>query len=116
MATLNLLELFNGKIFRVPDYQRGYAWEEKQLQELWDDIEEIPEGNGVHYTGAVYLEKIPEDKTNENEKWLSGVTFYNIVDGQQRLTSISIFIFELLRSAPEGYCQESKDDLVKTYL
>jgi len=116
MATLNLLELFNGKIFRVPDYQRGYAWEEKQLQELWDDIEEIPESNGVHYTGAVYLEKIPEDKTNESEKWLSGVTFYNIVDGQQRLTSISIFIFELLRSAPEGYCGESKDDLVKTYL
>ena len=47
MAAINLLELFNGKIFRIPDYQRGYAWEEKQLQELWDDIEEISVENSI---------------------------------------------------------------------
>ncbi len=48
MAAINLLELFNGKFFRIPDYQRGYAWEEKQLQELWDDIEEISIENGSY--------------------------------------------------------------------
>lgn len=93
MAAINLLELFNGKIFRIPDYQRGYAWEEKQLQELWDDVEEIPEENGEfkkHYTGTIYLEEIA---AHENEKWLSGVRFYDVVDGQQRLTTISIFHF-----------------------
>lgn len=116
MAAINLLELFNGKIFRIPDYQRGYAWEEKQLQELWDDIEEIPEENGEfkkHYTGTIYLEEIT---ANENEKWLSGLKFYDVVDGQQRLTTISIFIFELLKLSDAGYCGENKDDLVKTYL
>lgn len=116
MAAINLLELFNGKIFRIPDYQRGYAWEEKQLQELWDDIEEIPVENGVykkHYTGTVYLEEI---SALENEKWLSGVKFYDVVDGQQRLTTISILLFELLKIAKNGYSGESKDDLIKTYI
>ncbi len=117
MAAFNLLELFNGKIFRIPDFQRGYAWEDKQLHELWDDIEEIStEKNGgfkKHYTGTIYLEEcIP----HESEKWLSGVRFYNIIDGQQRLTTISIFIFELLKFANEGYSSESKDDLKKAFI
>ena len=116
MAAINLLELFNGKIFRIPDFQRGYAWEEKQLQELWDDVEEIPEENGEfkkHYTGTIYLEEIA---AHENEKWLSAVKFYDVVDGQQRLTTISIIIFELLKVAGSGYNGESKEDLEKTYL
>jgi uncharacterized protein with ParB-like and HNH nuclease domain len=116
MAAINLFELFNGKIFRIPDYQRGYAWEEKQLQELWDDVEEIPEEIGElkkHYTGTIYLEEITPQ---ENEKWLTAVKFYDVVDGQQRLTTISIFIFELLKLATNGYNGESKDDLEKVYL
>ena len=116
MAANNLLELFNGKIFRIPDYQRGYAWEEKQLQELWDDVEEIPEESGEfkkHYTGTIYLEEIV---AHENEKWLSAVKYYDVVDGQQRLTTISILIFELLKLAGNGYNGESAEDLKKTYL
>ena len=116
MAALNLFELLNGKIFRIPDYQRGYAWIEKQLSELWDDIEELPEVNGEfrkHYTGTIYLEEI---SAIENEKWLSGVKFYDVVDGQQRLTTISILLFELLKSSEYGFCGETKEDLMKTYI
>lgn len=113
---MNLSELFNQRIFRIPDYQRGYAWEDKQLIELWDDVEEILEDNGEykkHYTGTIYLEKC---KPEEHEQWLSGATFYHVVDGQQRLTTISIFIFELLKLASGGYSDESREDLLKTYL
>ena len=116
MAAINLLELFNGKIFRIPDYQSGYAWKEKQLVELWDDLDEITEENGVykkHYTGTIYLEQI---EPTENEKWLNGVKFYDVVDGQQRLTTISILLFELLKLADDGHSGESKEDLIKTYL
>jgi len=116
MAAVNLFELLNGKVFRIPDYQRGYAWIDKQLTELWDDIEEIPEVNGEfrkHYTGTIYLEEI---SAIENEKWLSGVKFYDVVDGQQRLTTISIFLFELLKSSEFGFCDETKEDLMKTYI
>ena len=36
--TLSLQALFNNRIFRVPDYQRGYAWEEQQVGEFLDDL------------------------------------------------------------------------------
>lgn len=117
MAAVNLFELFNGKIFRIPDYQRGYAWERRQLLELWDDIEEIQSEKDEfkkHYTGTIYLE---ETTASENEKWLSGVKYYNVVDGQQRLTTISILLFELLKEAKDhGYCGETKEDLEKVYI
>jgi len=116
MSAINLSELFNQKIFRIPDYQRGYAWEDKQLTELWDDLEDINEIDGElkkHYTGTIYLE---ETVSNLSEKWLTGVKFYNIVDGQQRLTSISILLFELINNCSIGYCEESKIDLIKNFI
>ena len=38
---IKLADLFAKRIFRIPDYQRGYAWGERQLTELWQDIEDI---------------------------------------------------------------------------
>ena len=116
MDALNLFQLLNGKIFRIPDYQRGFAWGEKQLSELWDDIEEIQlidNEYSKHYTGTIFLEQItaPQD-----ENWFSGVTFNYVVDGQQRLTTLSILLFELLKLAENGHSGESKDDLFKTYI
>ena len=32
----SLDSLFKEKIFRIPDYQRGYAWKEKQLKDFWE--------------------------------------------------------------------------------
>ena len=41
---LTLAALFKNVYFCIPDYQRGYAWKsDKQLPELWDDIDEIME-------------------------------------------------------------------------
>lgn len=55
-------DIFANNYFRIPDYQRGYAWKaDKQLPELWDDIEDIPTnpsgGYKPHYTGAISLQK-----------------------------------------------------------
>lgn len=116
MPANNLSELFSQRIFRIPDYQRGYAWEEKQLSELWDDLDEIAEVNGElkkHYTGTIYLE---ETQPTIDEKWLSGVTFYNVVDGQQRLTSISILLFELLKATEIGYVEKKKEKLIESFI
>ena len=35
---LSLSELFNRKLFRIPDYQRGYAWEKQQVEDFWNDL------------------------------------------------------------------------------
>jgi uncharacterized protein with ParB-like and HNH nuclease domain len=116
MSAINLTELFNTRVFRIPDYQRGYAWEEKQLGELWDDLDEIQVIEGAlkkHYTGTIYLDEI---KPTESENWLSDVKFYNVVDGQQRLTTISILLFELLKATPIGYIEKKKDKLIETFI
>jgi uncharacterized protein with ParB-like and HNH nuclease domain len=117
MSAINLTELFNAKVFRIPDYQRGYAWEEKQLSELWDDLDEIQKISGdelrKHYTGTIYLE---ETNPSGTEQWLSGYKFYNVVDGQQRLTTISILLFELLKATDTGYIERKKEKLIDTYV
>ena len=116
MSAINLTDLFNTRIFRIPDYQRGYAWEEKQLSEIWDDLDEIQTIEGElkkHYTGTIYLE---ETKPKETENWLSGVKFYNVVDGQQRLTTISILLFELLKATEIGYTEKKKVKLIETFI
>ena len=38
----SIQKLFNEKIFRIPDYQRGYSWSEQQLTEFWEDVLNIP--------------------------------------------------------------------------
>jgi len=54
--TLCLQELFNNRIFRVPDYQRGYAWEHQQVAEFWDDLQLLSSGSDRHhYTGTIVL-------------------------------------------------------------
>ena len=50
-------KIFTENLFRIPDYQRGYAWSEKQLKDFWNDIEQLEEGKH-HYTGVLTLEQV----------------------------------------------------------
>ena len=64
-------DIFANNYFRIPDYQRGYAWKaDKQLPDLWDDIEDIPTnpsgGYKPHYTGAISLQKTSFDKLSKS--------------------------------------------------
>ena len=77
---ISLAELFAKRVFRIPDYQRGYAWGERQLTELWQDIEDIEfDCKGEwrsHYTGTIYVEQtsLPEDAS-----WLMDHRCYSVV-------------------------------------
>lgn len=106
---LSLQKIFNEAIFRIPDYQRGYSWSNQQLEEFWCDlISLIPVQE--HYTGMISLKKLnPADilrngqKWNE-EKWLvdAGYSVFEIVDGQQRMTTLIILINEII-----SYCKQN---------
>ena len=75
--------------FLIPDYQRPYAWEEKECQQLWDDI---------------FSFAFPDDdyeKFNNDDEYYLGtiVTFKNesskkleVIDGQQRLTTLMLLL------------------------
>ena len=89
-------DVFNKRIFRIPDYQRGYAWGEKQLIEFWEDLVSLDKHRS-HYTGVLSIKKVPEDVWSKwhDEKWLiegKRYTPFFIVDGQQRITTVSIFL------------------------
>ena len=103
--TKKINEIFNGRIFRIPDYQRGYAWEDEHRQAFWDDLEllrAVP-GGSPHYTGLISLEPVGADDARNylspDEHWLleGGYQLCLVVDGQQRLTTFVIFLYELLR-------------------
>ncbi|MDD6251001.1 MAG: DUF262 domain-containing HNH endonuclease family protein [Bacillales bacterium] len=89
----SIQEIFQDKLFKIPDYQRGYAWEEKQWQDMIDDIE-IMEDNQEHYTGTLVINLNEETEELYDD---DGNIFrlYDVVDGQQRLTTISILLNQL---------------------
>ena len=54
-----LSSLFNGNFYRIPDYQRGYAWGKEQLGDFWQDLENSK--GHKHYTGVLSLEKVSDE-------------------------------------------------------
>ena len=100
---LTLCEIFNEQFFVIPDYQRGYAWEKKQVEELLNDIKHLMD-DGVdlkHYTGTIVLSQ-PDNTSNE----------YHVVDGQQRLTTLSV-VLHVLSTYLSG---DEKSNFIKKYL
>ena len=73
-----LSDLFKDKIFRIPDYQRGYAWQEKQWEEFWDDLINLSDDR-EHYTGVITLKENSKENQSVNDVPYKG---YDIVDGQ----------------------------------
>lgn len=61
----------------IPLYQRAYAWEDKQLIQLVEDISDVSE-DANYYIGSLIVSK-------QNGK-------YEVVDGQQRLTSLYLLL------------------------
>ncbi len=84
--TANFLELIgNGKIYRVPPYQRDYSWQEEQWEDLWNDVIEMREDRDQrHYMGALVIESI-----NDRE--------FQIIDGQQRLATLTLLALAVIK-------------------
>ncbi len=107
--------LSSGCYFRIPDYQRGYAWR-KEFIELWNDILRLyhrADKKSKHYTGMLALDEISNDELKQEA--LSGHTAFYIVDGQQRITSIVILIKSLidyLAKENEDFDSEIYDSLL----
>lgn len=113
----NLSTIFIKKIFYIPDYQRGYAWINDQREDLIEDIEDILRirNQGIdymHYTGTIVAKKLPE-KLNCN-----GESFdkYEIVDGQQRLTTLNIFLNEISNNYLNLGEKDTAKNLHKNYI
>lgn len=93
MAKSNLLKtqdvtfldlIGNGKKYRVPSFQRDYAWEEEQWEDLWNDIQELLSAPGsFHYMGALVVEAVSDRE-------------FQIIDGQQRVATLSVLALAVI--------------------
>lgn len=131
---LSLEDLYDGRLFRIPDYQRGYAWETRQFEDFWDDIINLQPGH-IHYTGVVTVERPThaqclnwrkEATVFADEKWkedgryatlaLGTLTLrpYYVVDGQQRLLTIAVLL-AAARDCPT-LTQTERNELTDRYL
>lgn len=125
MQTLDSLKsIFKDRIFRIPDYQRGYAWQKRQLKDFWEDIINLP-SDRFHYTGLLSLKQIPKEGY-EGDKWAAerwliedrAFKPFHIVDGQQRLATLVILINEILnlvKTIPESSGKSDSEIYIGTF-
>jgi uncharacterized protein with ParB-like and HNH nuclease domain len=122
MGRINLLEtrttgfgelIGNGKIYKVPIFQRDYSWHEENWEDLWQDILILNnDSNASHYMGAIVLQK---SSISDKE--------FTIIDGQQRLATLSIIaiaviekMLQIVDEVEKVPNQERQEILRRTYL
>ena len=95
----NIYEILNGnKQFLIPVYQRFYSWDIEQCKRLWNDIVEMQKkGKAGHFVGSI---------VNIAEQAMpTGVQKYMIIDGQQRMTTLTLLLLAL-----RDYAIKNPDD------
>jgi uncharacterized protein with ParB-like and HNH nuclease domain len=102
----------NGLKYEIPKFQRDYTWESEQWSDLWQDLNDLESGDeSEHYMGYLVLQIV----NNKN---------YRIIDGQQRLTTMSILILAILRClndlSDQGIDKDNNDkrreELLNSYI
>lgn len=81
---LTIEQLFNmpGEYFKIPDYQRRYSWKEEQIEEFYDDLNSLG-NNEEHFLGSI---------VTIARKHNTGFNKIELVDGQQRITTIMVIL------------------------
>ncbi|PDW25848.1 DUF262 domain-containing protein [Helicobacter pylori] len=93
MELLNLDGVIEKGVFEIPSYQRGYAWQERQLKDFWNDLEYVSKlGDKFHYMHSLTL----RESENEFES-----SVFEIIDGQQRLAT-SLILLGLLAKTTQN--------------
>ncbi|GAA9183307.1 hypothetical protein Taiwan47_15210 [Helicobacter pylori] len=93
MELLDLDGVIEKGVFEIPSYQRGYAWQERQLKDFWNNLEHVSKlGNQFHYMHSLTLRELENDFEN---------SAFEIIDGQQRLAT-SLILLGLLAKTTQN--------------
>lgn len=107
---LENLQSILDSLFEIPVYQRPYKWEREQIEEMFFDIENEFQNESVFFFGTIFL--------SYKGNFTSSKTIYEIVDGQQRMTTLALLLL-VLYSSFYRLGVESDDSyvkLIKNYL
>lgn len=109
-----LEDLLSGKKqYQIPLYQRTYSWGEPQFGQLWDDVVDLAEAlvdraDASHFIGSLVLAPSPALSATGVQEWL-------VVDGQQRLTTLTILL-AAIRDHLASEDPEARDRIDEQYL
>ncbi len=93
-------EIFQEEGYSIPNYQRDYAWKDKNFRDLWEDLEEAIEYNKKGYRHFIGTMVVANNE--DNKKW------YGIIDGQQRTTTIFMLLHVLANKQNEKDKRETR--------
>ena len=105
-APLPIADLLDGKHhFVIPSFQRGYRWEEKQVTDLLEDIKQFANDDNVK-SDSYFLEPVVVKACKYN-----GMEAYEVLDGQQRLTTMLLLLKRLMKRLGEDEREMYQDSL-----
>jgi hypothetical protein len=104
-----LVDLFSDGRYLVPDYQRDYSWTRDEVRDLWEDIVSLAKSAfnahgqtnnpSPHFLGAIVLQSFPDQDGRR----------FEVMDGQQRLVTVSILLNVLYEFTQQLLHQVDKD-------
>lgn len=112
---ISVQQLLEGSVqYQIPLYQRTYSWKRTQLERLWDDILQLAEDRiefpqTTHFMGSLVL-------AGAGANGPGGVHEYLVVDGQQRLTTLSLLLAAIRDHRREHESPEHFDRINEMYL
>ncbi len=95
-------DILNKAVFDIPRNQRRYVWKRSSWQDLFEDTLFAIEEKKPHFVGSIVLKKGPKK---------DGLSYYTIIDGQQRITTITLFLVAIMKHFREN---EMMDDFLGT--
>jgi len=110
--TQSVTDVLVPRLLRVPDYQRGYSWEKRQVQDFLDDLRLLAPGQR-HYTGTIVLLNDTQPVVDDN---LQALIPADVVDGQQRLTTVGLLLNEIRRGLADLGHSQAAEGLKRQFL
>ena len=86
---ITLAQLFQGRLFRIPQYQRSYSWHHKQRQDLFADIQKVYDRGADR---SHFMATVVGLRRGELTIGTTAHQFIDIVDGQQRITTLILLL------------------------
>ncbi|MFB6200400.1 MAG: DUF262 domain-containing protein [Halorhabdus sp.] len=90
--------------FIIPSYQRRYSWEDDQIDDLWKDLQKIESDEEDHFFGTVVFMA---------RSSAHAATQYDIVDGQQRITTVSVLLCAIRDYLDEQFPEEKVESRIE---
>lgn len=105
-----LIEILNNKLFRIPEYQRHYSWQKDQRKDLFEDISKLKQQvdnnpDRYHFMATLVCLKTKEQK----ELGSTQLSVYDIVDGQQRITTLIVLLKAISKKLSDGSERDKKE-------